>query len=693
MPLPEPILDDLRFQRDLVDEARRRIIRYCPEWTDYNLSDPGITLIELFAWMTELLTYRLNRVPEKNYIHFLDLLGVQLQPPSSAHTELTFWLSTPFPIRPDDTTVAIVPEATEVTTQRLDAHSEVTFTTDRQLVIAPPRLAQLRREGEINKNYLPRLKVESFTVFQQTPQIGDTFYLGFEEEPPLAGQILQLAFECDETQATGIRREDPPLIWEGSTGKGCWQELRPSSRKGEEDTTGGLNNSRGRITFYLPLTLDLDTVQGRQAYWIRCRFEPRRAEQGRYAQSPRIRTIQAYTLGATVPATHAFGRENEQLGFSSGEAGQVFQLKNGPLLAPETGETLLVEERREGELVFIPWERVEDFSSSTRYDRHYTLDLGTGEIALGPSVRQPDGSVHQYGRVPEAGREIRFSHYRYGGGAAGNVPAERLQVLRSSFPYIDRVRNLVRAEGGRDQETLEEAKMRARREMRAQQRAVTAEDFENLTLRASRAIARVRCQTARKGSDRLPPGMVELLVVPATFEAVRAGALEKLALEPRLREEILNYLDHYRLLTTTLNVREPRYLGVRVTAEIIASEYSAPEGTQARVTEQINRFLSPLSLGEEELLTELVGEPWQGWPFGRDLYIAELFSLIQQTPGVKHVLDVQIASRPINPVSEGANVSNEDEAMPPETLEGRRLLIPEDTLICSLQHEVRLVER
>ncbi len=240
MPLPEPILDDLRFQRDLVDEARRRIIRYCPEWTDYNLSDPGITLIELFAWMTELLTYRLNRVPEKNYIHFLDLLGVQLQPPSSAHTELTFWLSTPFPIRPDDTTVAIVPEATEVTTQRLDAHSEVTFTTDRQLVIAPPRLAQLRREGEINKNYLPRLKVESFTVFQQTPQIGDTFYLGFEEEPPLAGQILQLAFECDETQATGIRREDPPLIWEGSTGNGCWQELRPSSRKGEEDTTGGL---------------------------------------------------------------------------------------------------------------------------------------------------------------------------------------------------------------------------------------------------------------------------------------------------------------------------------------------------------------------------------------------------------------------------------------------------------------------
>ena len=76
MPISSPNLDDLRFQSDLVDEARKRIAHYCPEWTDYNLSDPGITLIELFAWMTELLVYRLNRVPEKNYIKLLELLGL-----------------------------------------------------------------------------------------------------------------------------------------------------------------------------------------------------------------------------------------------------------------------------------------------------------------------------------------------------------------------------------------------------------------------------------------------------------------------------------------------------------------------------------------------------------------------------------------------------------------------------------------
>ena len=89
MSLPAPNLDDLRFQRDLVDQARLRIIHYCPEWTDYNLSDPGITLIELFAWMTELIAYRLNQVPEKNYVKFMELLGMKIQSASSARTELT----------------------------------------------------------------------------------------------------------------------------------------------------------------------------------------------------------------------------------------------------------------------------------------------------------------------------------------------------------------------------------------------------------------------------------------------------------------------------------------------------------------------------------------------------------------------------------------------------------------------------
>src|SRR5512141_32138 len=107
MALPVPNLDDRRFQ-DLVDEAKRLVQQRCPEWTDHNVSDPGVTLIETFAWMTDQLIYRLNRVPDRNYIKFLELIGVTLFPPTASRTDVTFWLAGP---QPD---VVRIPPATQV---------------------------------------------------------------------------------------------------------------------------------------------------------------------------------------------------------------------------------------------------------------------------------------------------------------------------------------------------------------------------------------------------------------------------------------------------------------------------------------------------------------------------------------------------------------------------------------------------
>lgn len=73
MALPLPNLDDRTFE-DLVDEARNLIPRYCPEWTNQNPSDPGITLIELFAWLTESMLYRANHIPDEAYRTCLHLL-------------------------------------------------------------------------------------------------------------------------------------------------------------------------------------------------------------------------------------------------------------------------------------------------------------------------------------------------------------------------------------------------------------------------------------------------------------------------------------------------------------------------------------------------------------------------------------------------------------------------------------------
>src|ERR1700733_8733676 len=96
MPLPVPNLDDRRFQQ-LVDDAKRLVQQRCPGWTDHNVHDPGVTLIETFAYMMDQLLYRLNRVPDRIYVKFLDLIGVRLFPPTAARTSVTFWLSAALP--------------------------------------------------------------------------------------------------------------------------------------------------------------------------------------------------------------------------------------------------------------------------------------------------------------------------------------------------------------------------------------------------------------------------------------------------------------------------------------------------------------------------------------------------------------------------------------------------------------------
>ncbi|HEV2705513.1 MAG TPA: baseplate J/gp47 family protein [Pyrinomonadaceae bacterium] len=73
MPLSLPNLDDRRYP-DLVEEARSLIPSYAPEWTNHNPSDPGITLIELFAYLSEILVYRVNRVTDDNIRAFLKLI-------------------------------------------------------------------------------------------------------------------------------------------------------------------------------------------------------------------------------------------------------------------------------------------------------------------------------------------------------------------------------------------------------------------------------------------------------------------------------------------------------------------------------------------------------------------------------------------------------------------------------------------
>ena len=141
MPLPAPHLDDRKFQ-DIVDETKRLIALRCPEWTDHNVSDPGVTLIELFAWMTEMSLYRLNQVPERNYVKFLEMLGVKLEAPHPAQTELRFLLSKPIDDADSDPNrqEVIIPAELIAGTVRTDMEESVEFLTEKTGRIVRPQL-------------------------------------------------------------------------------------------------------------------------------------------------------------------------------------------------------------------------------------------------------------------------------------------------------------------------------------------------------------------------------------------------------------------------------------------------------------------------------------------------------------------------------------------------------------------------
>src|SRR5689334_6636198 len=130
--IPPPKLDDRAFD-DIVAEALRLIPRYCPEWTNHNASDPGITLIELSAWMTDVILYRLNRVPEKNYVAFLNLLGIKLKPPQAARALVTFALA-------DGAERQTIREGTQIATPQAADEDAVTFETVRDLTVTKTKL-------------------------------------------------------------------------------------------------------------------------------------------------------------------------------------------------------------------------------------------------------------------------------------------------------------------------------------------------------------------------------------------------------------------------------------------------------------------------------------------------------------------------------------------------------------------------
>ena len=330
------------------------------------------------------------------------------------------------------------------------------------------------------------------------------------------------------------------------------------------------------------------TVKG----WLRLTLPPRQKDE-------KPRKLRIATFNA-VGVTHAETVTNEIIGRGDGRPGQQYALAHRNVL-PGTLD-LAIQEDLAVTTPLVNWREVHDLDEVGPFDSAFELDPEAGVVVFGDGGNIAAGGIGRGGRipplVPNTGH-IVARRYRFGGGVAGEVPVGAITSLDTPAPGISEVVNVIAATGGRDAETLEQAKRRARKELSTRSRAVTASDFEWIArqtpeVRVARAAivplrrplppdasspavpAPPRCGPALPGGpnglDCLPaPGAVTVVVVPDEKGPEPTPV-------PSFLRAVCRQLDLYRLVTTEVHVVPPQFC--RICRVVRASAQQAGLHTQ-----------------------------------------------------------------------------------------------------------------
>ncbi|WP_329311137.1 putative baseplate assembly protein [Streptomyces sp. NBC_01262] len=485
----------------------------------------------------------------------------------------------------------------------------------------------------------------SVIPFTPHPEPDPALYLGFDQPFDTRPVTLYLQVEPPEPEDVAADRlagTDPAdragLVWEYS-GTDGWQPLAAV------DETAALAD-RGMVRFVGPSDLTAREYFGQSRCWLRLRLR-----HGTFPVPPRLRRV----LPNTTWATQAVTVTDEILGSGTAEAGQSLTTAQNPVLA---GQRLVVREperpaaEEEAELteaegadavtvtedpeqVWVRWHEVTDFYRSGPQDRHYTIDPRTGEIRFG------DG---QAGRVvPRGQNNIRVT-YRTGGGEEGNRAEGTVVTLKSAVPSIDSVTHDEPASGGSAWEPLDRVRERGPRALRHRDRAVTAEDFQDLAFACSAEVARVRAWPPSRfdpfdlwldPADPQPgsahaeaeadAGRVGVVVVP---DSSAPRPVPGLGLLRRVEE----YLRARCGPTTALWVTGPEWIEVTVAATVVPSSPDVAGTVGGQVEQTLERFLHPLTGGPDGA----------GWAFGREPHRSDLYAAIEAVDGVDHVHALEV---------------------------------------------------
>ncbi len=617
MSLPIPNLDDKTFD-ELFEEARSLIPRYAPEWTDHNFSDPGITLIDLIAWLSEMQLYRLNRVTDENYIKFLNLLNINLKSVIPAKTNVTFSLN-----RTDKKSLPI-PKGTKLVGVDKSTKKEIIFETDDDLNVTDLLLENIltyensRWSDNSKANSRPS---EYYYAFGKKVERGSKIYLGFNSVSP--EETLRLTFHIYDSDLPNpppgaLNGENCAIIpsaglaWEFYSDK-CWKIIEQV-----DDHTFALTKS-GFVKITIPEEMScsqLDEIESelqppdtRSFCWIRVTVK----EPG-YEISPRIESV----LVNTVSASQVETIENKQAS-GDGLPFQSIKLNKSPLLKGSL--EVMVFDENSG---WIKWQETEGFDASNPNDMHYTVDAINGIIRFGDGI---NGSI-----PPKDENNIKIVRYISSEGDAGNIQADTINKIPSLELCDVTIQSHSPAGGGKDPESLDSAKIRARRDLKKPFRAITTDDYKSLVISTPcLRIARVEVLPMYhpKFSVVKMPGAVTIVVVPYILK----DSENHLPVPSKgFLKTICNHLKDKRLISTNLHVIGPQFIKITIKTDISIDSRKSPETVRGDVVQALKDFLSPL---KDDLDNK-------GWPLGRDVYRSEVYQAINSVDGVLCVNDLRL---------------------------------------------------
>lgn len=658
MPLQSPILDDRSYQQ-LRDELVRRIPVYTPEWTDHNPSDPGITLLELFAFLGENLLYRFNQIPEATQLEFLRRLDLPLRPALPAQALVRFTTERPagvlvplgsetragdLPFETLTETVVWPLAALGVGRVRTQAPDPETEPEVYDMAVRAVQALDDLPEGaqpDYYRNELVPVEADGApaalgATVDSTLWVALTQGKGFDPTK-LGGGILNLALvpQTDYPAMTQVQPcpgEGPPprgpgIEWQISLAALAGGTPQYRSVQVVGDTSSGFTRE-GVVRLRLPKdlgpigppelpdpdragtgdrppTLD-DKTQAKLFCWLRA-F---RVDGGDLPSSVLL-------VANAAQARQCMRARPEYLGTGTGQAGQGYALVKRPVLA---GSARIEVEEPAG---WTAWTEVDGFQLSGPDDRHFRCDPDSGEIRFGNG---------EQGRPPQIGERIRALEYRYGGGTRGNLPPKAIAKALIDGVKVD---NPLRTYGGADPEPIERALDRIPGELRRRDRAVTAGDFKELALATPGAgVARAEC-LPRFHAPSLSPGragVVTVVVWPADDPKHPDAPVP----DRYLLAQVCAWLDARRLVTTELYVVPPTYREVAVSVAVAVKPGFGVEAVRRWVELLIRQYLAPLPP---------YGPTGEGWPLGRRVHAPELEAAALQVEGVEYLEGLALAGR------------------------------------------------